>query len=330
MVEALLEDERVRAIYTPTTLVMSAVRLTMLTLETDDRKGLKVSDSAKLDKAAFARLVRNYPGFIGKFKEAIRINDTAKDGLVVSCLKQVLHALSYKDGFTTGLPKHALCLIPVPLLETIMAWYTLMKPTADSIERSSLPMVRFVLQGNLCVLDYAKASEVAIKALKGDPSTLEFATNAKIDVEKLNFDEFPDQILLDLLSKGDKATAYPLPSPDRLQKINDQFGYPLTATPDSVRGLRGWSRFSMKDDANNEEKTCAEIYKRWWNRKGGHAHPMLLWLQRDYVFKKFEAQPALAGMDEETPFDFDHILPSAHWAYWTPSDHPLRVGTINK
>ena len=70
----------------------------------------------------------------------------------------------------------------------------------------------------------------------------------------------------------------------------------------------------MEEEAN---KRHAEIYKRWWNRKGGHVHPMLLWLQRDYVFAEFEAQPALAGINEETPFDFDHILPSAHWAYWT-------------
>lgn len=338
MVEALLEDERVRAIYTPTTLVMSAVRLTMLTLEVDASKGQKVTDSAKLDKAAFARLVRNHSGFIGEFKKAISKDDNGDDGLVVRCLKQVLEPLSYRDSFTTGLPKHALCLIPIPLLETIMAWYTLKMPTADSIERSRLPMVRFVLQGNLCVLDYAKASEVAIKALKGDPSTLEFAKNEKLDVEKLRGDEFPDQILLNLLCKGDKATAYPLPTPDRLKNINDQFGYPLigyplTGTPDSVKGLRGWSRFSMKDDASPEDKSCAEIYKRWWNRKGGHVHPILLWLQRDYVFKKFEKQPALAGMDEETPFDFDHILPSSQWANWTGVekghrfiDYPLRDG----
>jgi hypothetical protein len=44
---------------------------------------------------------------------------------------------------------------------------------------------------------------------------------------------------------------------------------------------------------------------------------MLLWLQRDYVFKKFEELPAMAGMDDETPFDYDHLVPSAHWAYWT-------------
>lgn len=71
-------------------------------------------------------------------------------------------------------------------------------------------------------------------------------------------------------------------------------------------------------------KQHAEVYKRWWtSRKGsGHVHLMLLWLQRDYVFKKFEGEPALAGMDEETPYDFDHILPSAHWVCGTGNHGP--------
>lgn len=311
MVEALLEDEKIRAIYTPSTLVMSAVRLTMLTLKADDSKGQKVTDSAKLDKATFARLVRNHKGFIEEFKAAI-----GKDGTFATCLKQVLDKLSYnKDGFRTGLPKHSLCLIPIPLLETIMAWKTLRNPTADAMERSRLPMVRFVLQGNLCVLDYAKASEVAIKALKGDDTANDSTP-------------FPDHVLMDALSEGDKATAYRLPSPESLMAIPG-----LTESPPDINGLRGWTRFSVKEDADMYRKHQVEIYKRWWNRKGGHVHPMLLWLQRDYVFEKFEQQPALAGMDEETPFDFDHILPSAQWANWTGAvkehrfiDHPLRDG----
>jgi hypothetical protein len=213
------------------------------------------------------------------------------------------------------------------LLETILAWRTLKNPTADAMERSRLPMVRFVLQGNLCVTDYTKASEVAIKALKDDKTVLDYAKTNGVDVEILNGDVFPDQVLMDLLSKGDKATAYPLPSPEMLKQINDKFGHPLTSSPVGVNGLRGWTRF----DTNSGDMACAEIYKRWWNRRGGHVHPMLLWLQRDYVSKKFEDQPALAGMDEETPFDFDHILPSAQWAYWTGTrgaekfiDHPLK------
>lgn len=293
-VEALLKDEKVSALYTPTTLVMSAVRLVMLSLKTEDSKGLKITDSARLDKAAFARLVRNHPGFIDHFHDDIK-----PGGAFASRLKTVLEKMSYsKSGFPTGLPKHALSLVPLPLLEVILAWHTLRRPSAEAMEQSKLPMVRFALQGNLCVSDYAKASEVAIKALQNSHPS------AKVET-------FPDQALMAELSSTEHGLAYLLPSPGNLQSISG-----LTATPAEIKGLRGWTRFNVETE-NEVVRQHVEIYKRWWNRKGGHVHPMLLWLQRDYVYEAFEQQPALAGMDEETPFDFDHILPSAHWAYWT-------------
>ena len=296
-VEALLQDEKSRAIYTPAALVMSAVRMTILKLKTDDSKGQKLADSAKLDKATFSRLVRSHKEFIDEFKKII-----LPDGVFATCLRQVLDKLSYDEQhFKTGLPKHALCLIKIPLLETILAWHTLKKPNANTMERSRLPMVRFVLQGNLCIQDYEKASEDAVKALKSESRLIDSP-------------DFPDQELMDVLVKGVKATAYPLPKPEDLKKIYDQNGLPLTYTPDRIQGLRGWTRFTVTDDEN---LSYAEVYKRWWNRKGGHFHPMLLWLQRNFVFDNFEVQPALSGMDEETPYDFDHILPSAQWAYWT-------------
>ena len=300
MVDDLLTDAKIRAIYTPTTLVMSAVRVTMLALNTDDDKGPKLTDSAKLDKATFARMVRNHSGFIKEFEKHIQ-----PDGIFVTSLKQVLKNISYTtDDFTTGLPKHALCLVQIPLLEIILAWHALHKPSVETLKQSRLAMVRFVLQGNLCVLDYAKASEVAIKAIK-----LKVGTIAASET-------FPDQVLLNLLAEGDKPLAYRLPSPETLSAIND-----LTSSPNGTNGLRGWTRFVVANEAN---KQYVEIYKRWWmSRKGGgHIHPMLLWLQRDYIFATFEKVQALAGMDEETPFDFDHILPSAQWVCGTGNSGP--------
>ena len=291
MVETLLEDEKICAIYIPTTLVMSAVRLTILSLKTEDSKGRKLTDSAKLDKVAFSRMVRTHPGFIEAFKNYIQ-----PKGAFVTSLKQVLEHISYTNDFKTGLPKHALCLVQIPLLETLLVWHTLCTPSEDALKESSLAMLRFVLQGNLCILDYAKASEVAIKALK------ESIISAS--------ETFPDQALLNQLAAGNSPLAYHLPSPEVLSEPNG-----LTISPKGTNGLRGWTRFV----ANGEHQKSAELYKRWWNRTGRHVHPMLLWLQRDYIFETFENEAALAGMDEETPFDFDHILPSAQWANWTGS-----------
>ena len=295
MVESLLEDERIRAIYTPTTLVMSAVRLTALSLKTDGGQVQKLTDSAKLDKATFARMVRSHSNFLAEFEKNIQ-----PDGVFVTTLQQVLKGISYStDGFATGLPKHALCLIHIPLLETILAWHTLCAPTTAAIQESRLPMVRFLLQGNLCVMDYAKASEMAIEALR---------TRIAASTEK-----FPDQDLLNQLTQVSKPLAYPMPSPETLETINGLTASPGETNVNETVGLRGWTRFVAEDP----HQDSADLYKRWWNRTGRHVHPMLLWLQRDYVFRQFEEEPALAGMDEETPFDFDHILPSAQWANWT-------------
>lgn len=328
MVDDLLKDARIRAIYTPTTLVMSAVRLTMLSLASDESNGQKLTDSARLDKAVFARMVRNHSGFIKEFENHIR-----PEGAFVVGLKKVLEHISYNNpDFTRGLPIQALCLVQIPLLETILAWHALSQPSNETLKDSRLAMVRFVLQGNLCVLDYAKASEVAIKALKE-------GTIAAPHI-------FPDQALMEKLCEGDKAAAYALPSPDELRTIlvmpmefsaevqqDPDEPWRLTETRDGASGLRGWTRFVVVDQA---DKPHVEIYRRWcMSRKGsGHIHPMLLWLQRDYVFATFENEPALAGMDEETPFDFDHILPSAQWANWTGSngrnrfmDFPIKDAT---
>ena len=301
MVEKLLEDQKVRAIYTPTTLVMSAVRLTMLSLANTslDAEARKFTDTAKLEKAAFARMVRNHPEFMGAFESHIQL----EGGIFVTSLNDVLSAISYTENFTLGLPKHALCLVQIPLLETLLAWHTLSKPSKETLKSSRLAMVRFVLQGYLCILDYAKASEAAVRALNGMNESSP---------------DFPDQALLAALADSKNRLAYPLPSPAMLSEIEN-----LTATAQEIDGLLGWTRFYFKDQPDKQQ--CAELYKRWWNRSGRHTHPLLLWLQRKYVFDKFEQEPALAGMDEETPFDFDHILPSAQWVCGTGNSGPHQL-----
>lgn len=305
LVETLLEDPRIQAIYTATSLVMSAVRMAVLTMGVAKRPegagngnaNAGLNDTAKMDKTAFARLVRKHPGFVAQFRTFIQPGDAFQ-----TSLKAVLDALAYKpDTFTAGLPKHALCLVQIPLLETMLAWVTLKKPVSLESTESRLPLVRFVLQGYLCVLDAARASEVMVKAIREDALAVG--------------DVFPDQALLNRLVPSDanrSPLAHALPSPDTLKSI------PGLTTSHEATGLRGWQRFDIKTDTQvPHAPEHAQLYKRWWNRSGGHVHPMLLWLQRDYVFTAFEKMPAMAGMDDETPFDFDHLVPSAHWAYWT-------------
>lgn len=74
--------------------------------------------------------------------------------------------------------------------------------------------------------------------------------------------------------------------------------------------LLGEERFATPENDSEKNRHIRSFYRHWWQH-WSHQHPMLLWLQRDYV-NSLAAEP-LAGMDEDTPYDFDHILPSAHW-----------------
>jgi hypothetical protein len=78
--------------------------------------------------------------------------------------------------------------------------------------------------------------------------------------------------------------------------------------------LFGQSRFATPVDDTEEHRLVREFYRHWW-RPWNYRHPMLLWLQRDYV-SGIDGDP-MAGMEEDTPYDYDHILPQAHWGAWT-------------
>jgi hypothetical protein len=114
LVEGLLGNDRVAALFTPVTLVTAAVRLTAATL------GL--SDHARIDKAQFSRLLRD-GRFLNEFNSSIEEN-----GRFSLCLKRLLGTLSYQDQpkgdivRDIGLPKQALCLLDLPLLETLLCW----------------------------------------------------------------------------------------------------------------------------------------------------------------------------------------------------------------
>lgn len=298
-IETLLEDPRTSAIYTPTTLAMTAVRWTLLS---QDNKESKIRDSARMDKTSFARLIHKHPGFINNLRDEI-----LPSGSFQPTLENILKAISYDKDFRIGLPKHALSLIPIPLLEVILAWHKLKNPSDEAIKNYRHSLVRFILQGHLCIYDFASASEVAIEFLKKNMSS----SDNEI---------FPDQaLMMELESEKQKHLALPLPSPDALQSIHG-----LTLSPDEVRGIRGWTRFDTKN-LNDLEKQYVTFYNRWWNRNRRHIHPILLWLQRDYVFKNFEEQPALPGLGDETPFDYDHILPRSQWSYWTGASSGNRL-----
>ncbi len=287
LVEGLLNQKSIAATYTANDLVMTAVRvhLQQLQAKTQDSKTKQnFRDEARIQKARFSRLAQD-KDFSSGFKLLI-----GSGGRFQKTLERLLSAIAYSPEFTQGLPQHALpWLVDRFLFDVLLAWFI---NSENDPASSKLSLVRFLLWGFLAIPDKAKASELCISEL-----------------ERLRqvHTSFPERQLMSALI--DKRLAFTIPEPESIR--------PIAFTQPSAEGavLRGQSRFYQNGELISDG---AEVYRRWWNIRGNrHEHPFLLWLQRDFIYQEFESQPALAGTEEDTPYDFDHILPQSHWAWWT-------------
>ena len=317
LVETQLKSTQISAIYTPTDLVMSAVRLVAAQIEPE-------KDQPKLDKAQFTRLLRGDKNasaqdpkkslFFVEFNKQIEA-----DGAFVKHLQAVLSVIAYKsaqkDGTVPdiGLPLHALSLVHIPALEVILYW----------LQKSTLPLVsvladhrhaliRFLLCWHLTVSDSIKATKECFKHLLTGTS-----------------EQFPEAHLIQTLIE--QGLALPMRSPQVLlqQQVlpirvaeKEEHTAMLVHSSDNVNGLRGWRRFRAHSDTTMDEperirqQQTVKLYERWWNLRGGYSHALLLWLQRDYVDRKFADDSAKPGVEDDTPYDFDHICAASHWHGW--------------
>ena len=323
LVEEQLKNPQIAAIFTPTALVMTAVRLTAAKLDRNDY--------SKLEKPQFTSLLRgeakqkqegDSPSpFLREFNRQI-----ANDGDFVKNLQAVLKVITYRPriaksaevaALDVGLPKHALSLVQIPALEVILYWLQKHAGSQEAaLQDNRHQLVRFIFCWHLTVLDAAKASTECFKTLKCE----------------LFGALFPEQRLIEVLVT--QKLALPIRSPAELTVIktlpmstteNKKQNCLLTRSPDEVdvNGLRGWQRFTADTDGIGEDAEreyllqAVELYKRWWSPRSGYSHAILLWLQRAYVYHHFEETPAQPGLDDDTPYDFDHICPQSHWNYWT-------------
>ncbi len=293
LAETLLANERIAGLFTPVTLVTAAVRLTAARLN--------LGDYARIDKGQFAGLVRK-DGFLADFNDSI-----ASQGCFSRCIEALLQTLSYRGKGDVGLPKQALCLVELPILETLLCWLQTQSDIASALETNRHRLIRFALYSALAVQDPYKASTLMFKELKAEA-----------------FADFPEETLMRTLVK--EQIALPMRSPELFR--THVVLKTMVCTPASITGLRGWRRFSLSDLTSgsyieDEERKlleqAIELYRRFWNRRQSwnYRHELLLWLQRDYVFNAFETLPALPGAEDESPYDYDHICPQGHWSGWT-------------
>lgn len=291
------ENYNLAALLAPSSLVTTMVRLAVTRCR--DVKEKPLADAIELNKQQFAKLLNDeviINGEAGLFlKLAFEPMITESCAMSAHFLFDALaETLKFKCSGDIGLPAHALVLLKKPLLQVLLLWTQTLEADVARMAMHRQDVIRFILFWNLCVKDADKASIEAFKFIREAGQTIQLSDLYHALVSTVN-------------------VAFPVYSPDTLSSvIGNIISIPIDSN--DKRPLKGWSRFAPTPDEHQSLTQARDFYRRWWGL-GGHVHPLLLWLQRDYV-NDLPGSP-VAGREEDTPYDYDHILPQNHWSGWT-------------
>ena len=293
LVEELHGGHNIASLLSATDLVMTAVRLAAA----ENEKPL--TDWESPTKQNFHSLIRHDiegNGFLNdRFLPLIKKDtiNTLKDAFISLTALLTYH----KEDNKHGLPPYAFPLLNRPLVQVLVRWIRCIQLNNFNdlngvLSQSREEVLRFVMHWQLCVTDPRKASLVAYKQLQNSDSG------------------FPGKEIYRALLEA--RVAIPILAPEAIKRIK-----PDVACSSGSSLLRGWKRFDIQQ-TTDDMKCVVSLYQRWWgNNSNRYEHPLLLWLQRETV-AKFEGSP-VAGREEDTPYDYDHICPANHWGNWTGS-----------
>lgn len=282
------ESPSVASLLTSADLAMSALRVAAA--EWNSSKREKTADPENPSKEDFHRLIR-HDGFLEQ-----AFLPLLKEKRMQQWFGLVLRCLEYRatDNADAGLPRHALPHLSRPLVQVLLRlpqvdYLGNDDAEIDGTRRSDV--LRLVLYWWFCVTDQHKASRIAYQVIEANRADTAPDVGRKIKeaivAESAGFD---------------------------LQRPEIISAHPVLKHSNNAQKVLGWSRFSPKPDDDADRLLC-EFWRRWW-WPWHYQHPILLWLQRSYVATKIGGDP-IAGRDEDTPYDYDHILPQDHWGQWT-------------
>lgn len=277
----------------PVDIVMTAVRLVAAQKD--------LPDYESPTKFEFDRLRRDAAAFLKEDGDFLAMVQSHQ---LKNALEAINYALLYRDGDDIGLPWEGLVLVSRPILQVMLRWLVgqpLLECEALKVhaEQSRAELIRFVLYSNVAIRDQKRASKWAFEWLK----------QRKSEIGEKTQNPFPGmEIVHALIKRGEsenRDVAWSLPTVEEFEK--------LALSPGSApRKIRGEERFEW-----GEKNTTSglKVFRRWWGQSGYH-HPLLLWLQRSYV-QRLTGKPEEVRYDDETLYDYDHLLPSNHWGKWT-------------
>jgi hypothetical protein len=294
LVESLIGDNEatIARLQTPTQLVLCALRLSIAETANEAEKSV-LTDNPNPDVNYFHRLIKENPEFLKKnFTKMFSGGESPK---LSETYNTLLELISYDaQKFTIGLPLLALTILDEYLLHCLLRWVRVFQSSTDRINQTH--MIQFALYWVLCVKDKEKASKVFFEIVKQKPESIFKSVYDVLTIES-----------------NQHKVAHEIYSPQYLGEIGN---LAYAQIIDSTKPLVGWQRF-YKDDSGQHVR---EFYARFWkgSNGSGHVHPLLLWLQREYIAgDKFKNFTPIVNSDEETPYDYDHICPQSHWNGWT-------------
>lgn len=293
----------VASLVSPTHLVMSALRLAAAAYA--DKDNLTTQNNSipdpynpdKADKEAFHRLIGR-EGFLKNNFLPLLQNGSMQRWFdrVLMCLDYPLDTALADDA---GLPRHAMPYLTLPLVQVLLRLAQvgyLGQPNAPMDAARRADVLRLVLHWWLCVTDRHEASRLAYQVI-----------NTK-RAENTITPDWGQKIAQAIVAA---QAGFALESPNALLARPGLVS--MAAQTPALNKARGWSRFVALPNDDADARLC----KFWqhWCAPSTYRHPLLLWLQRSYVQRSLGGDP-LAGQGDDTPYDYDHLLPYNHWGQW--------------
>lgn len=256
---------------------------------------VKIADTPRPNPNDFHSHLGALLGIVNDTNKPLR-NYIENDTLALA-FQKLFEVMRYKPREQDiGLPLPMMPHLSRGLVQVLLRWIML-NPDLNIIEENRQKIISFSLFWYLNVWHEDKASKLAFELINdSEPGTFP----AEIVYKKL----------IDVPDDDEIGLALPLMCAKELGGFLIEHGASLRAYDKIFKEGNLGKPFL----ANFKQR---EIYKRFcWARK-----PVLLWLQRAYVDKKFSDKilAQFSGLTDEdcVPYDYDHLCPQNHWgAHW--------------
>ena len=296
-VQDLHAEGHVASLLSANDLVMTAVRLALNTNKHSN--GAEFTDNPTPNPNEFGRILKmKVDAGNGDLLEnaLMPLIDPTVPFALHEAFREAYRLLAFREEFPTdpGLPRLAFPLLQRQLVQVLVFWIhrrqraaaILTEKTELAFDASREEILRFVLFWLLCVESREKekelAGKIAFKILREGEHEL-----------------FPGEVIYKQICEA--KLGIPLQRPEALERTAISL-----ATSDAIIRSHDARFYRRNDDGTVTESQ--PLYRRWFFRK-----ELLLWLQRKTLVVEFSGANPLAGRDEETPYDYDHICPSADW-----------------